>query len=222
MDSMNRACALLLVFGSLAAAQTGRTIQATGNATLAVSPDQASLDVGVVTVATTAQDSSQQNATLTAAVINAVKGVLGSSGTVQTLYYSISPRYATNSSTINGYTTNNTLRIVSNDISIIGRLIDAANGAGANTVGGLSFGLQDHDPSVQQALTAATKQAMAHASAIAAGLGGKAGAVMSAQEGASYTPIVTSVNGPTMAATTPVQTGTVNVYATVTLVVQLQ
>src|SRR5262249_29009177 len=166
--------------------------------------------------------SSKQNPPLTTAVITAVKTVLGSSGTVQTLYYSISPRYAANSSTINGYTTNNTLRIITNDLSIIGRLIDAANGAGANTVGGLSFGLQDHDPSVQQALTAATKQAMAHASAIAAGLGGKAGPVVSAQEGASYTPIVTSGGGATMAATTPVQTGTVNVYATVTLVVQLR
>ena len=221
IDSMNRACILFLVLASFAGAQTGRTVQATGNATLAVNPDQASLDVGVITSAATAQDSAQQNATQTTAVINAVKGVLGSAGTVQTLYYSISPRYTSNGSTLSGYTTNNTLRVVTNDLSIIGRLIDAASGAGANNAGGLSFGLQDHDPALQQALTAATKQAMAHANAIAAGLGGKAGAVISAQEGASYTPIAVGGVSATAAAT-PIQTGTVNVYSTVSLVVQLQ
>jgi uncharacterized protein YggE len=220
---MRRACILFLTFVFIAAAQTSRTVQANGSVTLTVNPDQASLDVGVTTNATTAQDSAQQNATQTTAVLNAVKAVLGSTGTVQTLYYFISPRYAPNTSTINGYTTSNTIRVITSDLSIIGRLIDAANGAGANTVGGLSFGLQDHDPAVQQALTAATKQALAHASAIASGLGGKAGAVVSAQEGSSYTPIVMGgVGAGATATTTPIQTGTVNVYATVTLVVQLQ
>jgi uncharacterized protein YggE len=219
---MFRACLLLLASAVLAGAQTNRTIQATGNATLAVNPDQATLDIGVVTSAATAQDSAQQNATQTTAVLTAVKGVLGSSGTVQTLYYSVMPRYTPNSSTINGYTTNNTLRATTTDLSILGKLIDAANGAGANTVGNLGFGLQDSDPSVQLALTAATKQATAHANAIAAGLGGKAGAVISAQEGSSYTPIFAGQGAGATAASTPVQTGTVNVYATVTLVVQLQ
>src|SRR5205085_5933961 len=114
------------------------------------------------------------------------------------------------------------IRVITSDLSIIGRLIDAANGAGANTVGGLSFGLQNHDPYVEQALTAATKQALAHAGAIAGGLGGKVGSVVSAQEGSSYTPILIGGAGGASAATTPVQSGTVNVYATVTLVVQLQ
>jgi uncharacterized protein len=222
MDNMRRACILLLTFVLIAAAQTSRTIQATGSATLTATPDQAMLDVGVVTTATTAQDSAQQNATQTTAVLTAVKAVLGTAGSVQTVSYSVSPRYASNSSTINGYATTNTIRVTTTDLTLIGRLIDAANGAGANSVSNLGFGLQDPDPFVQQALTSATKQAMAHANAIASGLGGKAGAVVSAQEGASYSPIVlatTSVNGATI---TPVQTGTVNVYASVTLVVQLQ
>ena len=214
---------LILLFTALASAQTTRTVQATGSSTLQVTPDQASLDVGVVTTAATAQDSAAQNATQTTAVLTAVKAVLGNSGTVQTQSYSVSPRYAPNTSTINGYTTYNTLRVITTDLTILGRLIDAANAAGANSVGGLGFGLQDPDPYVQQALAAATKQAMAHAGAIAGGLGAKVGAVVSAQEGGSYAPIVAgSGGGAGMAATTPVQTGTVNVYANVTLVVQLQ
>jgi len=85
----------------------------------------------------------------------------------------------------------------------------------------LSFGLQNPEPLVEQALTLATKQATAHASAIAAGLGGKLGAVISAQEGSSYTPITVGAPGAGTAVTTPVQTGTVTVYATVTIQVGL-
>lgn len=226
---MVRLCIILLSAAALVNAQAtravtvagSRTIQAIGSTTLLVNPDQASLDIGVVTTATTAQDSAAQNATQTTAVINAIKAVLGNTGTVQTLYYSVSPRYVTNTSTINGYVTSNTVRVVTSDLSILGRLIDAANGAGANSVGGLSFSLRDPEPSLQQALSAATKQAMAHAAAIASGLGGKVGDVVSAQEGSSYSPIVAGT-GVAAGASTPVQTGTVNVYASVTVVVQIQ
>jgi uncharacterized protein YggE len=217
-----RACVLFLVLSVLASAQTSRTIQAMGSATLQVTPDQASLDVGVVTTASSAQDSAAQNATQTTAVISALKAVLGGNGTVQTQYYSVTPRYVANSTAINGYTTYNTLRVITTDLASLGRLIDAANGAGANSVGGLGFGLQDPDPHVQLALAAATKQAMSHAGAIAGGLGAKVGSVVSAQEGSSYVPIAANGGAGVAATTTPVQTGTVNVYANVTLVVLLQ
>ena len=222
---MPRICifACFLLTAGLTAQTTGnRTVQANGSATLTANPDQAQIDVGVVTVGTTAQDSAQQNATQTTAVLTAVKAVLGSNGTIQTVSYYVQPRYTnTSPSTINGYTTSNTVRVVTLDLSIIGKLIDAANQAGANSVSSLSFGLQDPDPLVQQALTQATKQALAHANAIASGLGGKVASVISAQEGSSYTPIVVGGAGPT-AVSTPVQTGTVNVYATVTVVAALQ
>ena len=216
---------LYLILGAALAAQTTapRTVQATGSATLTANPDQASLDVGVVTVAATAQDSAQQNATQTTAVLNAVKAVLGTNGTIQTVSYYVQPRYTnTNPSTINGYTTSNTVRVVTLDLSIIGKLIDAANAAGANTVGSLNFGVQDSEPLVQQALTQATKQALAHAGAIASGLGGKIASVISAQEGSSYTPILVGGGTAAGAVATPVQTGTVNVYATVTVIASLQ
>jgi uncharacterized protein len=221
---MHRVCVFLLSLSLVAMAQTTRTIQATGTATLLVNPDQASLDVGVATTAATAQDSASQNATQTTAVISAVKAVLNGAGTVQTQNYSVTPRYGNNGSAITGYVTSNTLRVVTTDLSLLGRLIDAANAAGANTVGSLGFGLQDPDPSVQQALANATKQAMAHANAIAGGLGGKVGPVVSAMESGSYSPIIPGVfSGNGAAATvTPVQTGTVSVYANVTLIMQLQ
>jgi uncharacterized protein YggE len=216
---------LLMLSCSAMAAQTAApSVQANGTATLTAKPDQAQLDVGVVTNGTTAQDASQQNASLTNTVQAALSKVLGSAGTMQTVSYSVTPRYSytpNQPSVIIGYTASNTTRVTTTDLSQIGVLIDAANQAGANSVGGLSFGLQNPEPLVEQALTQATKQATAHAAAIAAGLGGKLGAVISAQEGSSYTPVLVGGSSAAMPVTTPVQTGTVTVYATVTIQVGL-
>jgi len=214
----------LIAPGAIAQTAAVPSVQANGSATLTAKPDQATLDVGVVTNGTTAQDAAQQNATLSNAVQAAIGKVLGSSGTMQTVNYSVYARYSNapgQTATIIGYTASNTVRVTTIDLNSIGPLIDTANSAGANSVGNLSFGLQNPEPYTQQALTQATKIASGHAAAIAAGLGGKLGAVISAQEGASYTPIVVGTAAGGAAASTPVQTGTVNIYATVTIQVAL-
>jgi hypothetical protein len=209
-----------LVAWSLAAQTAANgTIQATGNASIGVNPDQAQLTVGVQTQAASAQVAADANAAKTSAVIEALKTLLGSTGTLQTVAYSVYPTYSSLGQTITGYTVSNTLQATTSDLSLPGRLIDAATQAGANSIGGLSFGLKNADPVKQQALAQAAKQARAHADAIAAGLGAKTGALLSAQEAASASTIVTGVSAGANA--TPVLTGTVNVTATVTIVVQL-
>lgn len=213
----------LLGLSLLAQAPASNVISASGSATISVPPDQAQLQVGVVTQAAAAQDAAQQNATLATTVVNAVKQVLGTAGTIQTIGYSVSPRYDSTPgkvSTIIGYQASNTLEVTMTDLSLPGRIIDAANQAGANSVGGLNFGLQNAEPVMQQALSQAAKQALAHAAAIATGLGARTGAVISAQEGSSVVPYAMAGAG-TAATSTPVQTGTVNVTANVTVNVQM-
>jgi len=204
----------------LVQAQTVASVQATGHATISVAPDQAQLTAGVITQAATAQDAAQQNATQTTVMLNALKSVLGSNGTVQTVGYSVSPRYSNaNPPAIIGYVASNTVQVTTINLNLVGPLIDAANQAGANNISGISFSLQDPDPIVQQALSKATRTALAHASAIAQGAGGKTGGVISAQEGSSISPIRGDIG--VTATATPVQTGTVSVSATVTVSVQL-
>ena len=216
---------LPLSAGALLAQTSPGAIQAIGSATISVNPDQAQLAVGVVTQGATAQDAGQQNAALTTTVLNALKAVLGTEGSIQTISYSVSPRYSTTqgqTSVIIGYTVSNTVEVTTTDLSIIGRLIDTANQAGANSVGNLSFSLQNPEPVMEQALGLAAKQAQAHANAIAAGLGAKTGVVISAQEGATATPVMVSgVLAGVTAVPTPIQTGTVSVTASVTISVQL-
>ncbi len=222
---MVRSCVFLLLVplgaaGLIAQTVTPGTVQATGNAAVSANPDQASLSFGVVTQGSTAQEAAQQNAALSTAVQNAIRSVLGTNGTVQTISYSVTPRYNNaQPAAIIGYTASNTVLVTMYDLSKIGTMIDTANAAGANNVGGVSFGLRNSDPFVQQALSQAAKQALAHAGAIATGLGGKTGTVVSAQEGVSYSPM--AVSGPTAGGTpTPIQTGQVTVTATVTVSVQ--
>jgi uncharacterized protein YggE len=199
------------------AAQTPPSIQASGSATINVDPDQASLNIGVVTQAATAQAAAEQNAAAATTMINALKSVLGNNGTIKTIYYSISPRYNNaQPATIVGYIVSNTVQVTVNNINLVGALIDAGNQAGANSISGPNFGLQDPEPATQKALAAAAKEAMAHAAAIASGLGGKLGAVISAQESGGVIPIARDAAGATGTAT-PIQNGTVGVTANVTV-----
>jgi uncharacterized protein YggE len=219
---MTKLLGLCLLVPLVTLAQPAGTIQAGGTATLSANPDQAHITIGVVTDGSTAQDAGQRNATAATAVLNALKQVLGNAGTIQTVSYSVNPRYSSTTgqaAVIVGYTASNTLQVTTIDLSLIGSLIDTANQAGANNVGGLQFSLRDPEPLRQQALGLAAKQARAHADAIAAGLGAKTGAVVSAQEGGSVSPVL--IAGAAAAVPTPIQTGQVSVTASVTITVQL-
>ena len=216
---------LLLALASTALSQTTpSTVQAQGSASISVPADQAELWVSVTTNGTTAQDAGQQNANLTALVKSALQNLIGSSGTIQTVSYTVSPRYsngtATQAPAIVGYSATNTQQVTLTDLTLIGRAIDAANQAGATSVGNLTLGLQNPDPTLNAALTAAAKQALTHAGAIAAGLGGKIGAVISAQEATTYTPV--AVLAGVASASTQITPGPVSVSATVTVTAQLQ
>ncbi len=196
------------------------SVTAQGSSTINVVADQAQLSVSITTNGTTAQDAGQQNATLAAVVVTALQKL----GTVATVSYNVSPRYSNGTSTqapaIVGYSATISEQLTLTDLSLIGKAIDVANQAGATNVGNLTLGLQNPEPSLQAALTAAAKQALTHAASIASGLGGKIGPVISAQEATSYTPI-TVLAGVANAATS-VQPGPVSVSATVTVTAQLQ
>lgn len=209
----------------VAAQTTPASVQAQGTASINVQPDQAQLTVAITTNGTTAQDAGQQNATLTAAVVAALQKLIGTKGNIATVSYTVSPRYsngtATQPPTIVGYSATISEQLTLTDLTLIGQAIDTANQAGATGVGNLTLGLQNPEPVLETALTAAAKQALTHASAIASGLGGKTGPVISAQEASTYAPVPVLAGVASTAATT-VQAGPVSVSATVTVTVQLQ
>jgi uncharacterized protein YggE len=178
----------------------------------------------VVTTATTAEEASNQNATQVDAVIKALTGVLGSASPIRTINYSIVPNYRNQSGqpqSIVGYTATNTLEVTIANISIVGRVIDAASRTGgANQISSLRFLLANSDAARQQALSAAARQARSHAESIASGLGGRIGATLAAQEGGSVSPIIDSRVALGAATPTTIESGNLEVHATVAVEVE--
>src|SRR5438477_2766638 len=194
-------------------------VRALGEATVAVKPDLAKVDIGVVTQGATAQEASTQNATRLTAVLAALQAALGPMGEIRTVSYTLTPNYnyppGGGPPTLLGYTATNIVEVTSMDLANIGKVIDAATQAGASTVQSLQFTLKDDQPARGQALKLATQQAKAHADAIAAGVGGRTGAVLAGEEGGSVN--ITPVGAAAAAPTTPIQPGPVSVRANVTL-----
>ncbi|HEX6894125.1 MAG TPA: SIMPL domain-containing protein, partial [Bryobacteraceae bacterium] len=118
------------------------SITAVGTASVSVQPDLALVDVGVFTQGATAQEASQSNADLANKVITALQSLLGSSATIKTVNYSLSPVYNNpgpgQNAMIIGYAVNNTVQVKLTDLSKIGQTVDTAIQSGANRVQGIS------------------------------------------------------------------------------------
>jgi uncharacterized protein len=199
-------------------------VSASGEATVKAKPDRAQVSIGVVTQAPTAQAASSQNASQTAAVLEAVKRSLGSAGEIKTTGYNISPQYQyapAKPPKITGYQANNTVLAIVNDIALTGKVIDAANDAGANEITGISFSLRDDSAVRAQALAEAATKARSAAEAIANALHVHVTGVLHAETAES--PIVRplnraftmSVDAAAPRAPTPIEAGDLDVRASV-------
>jgi uncharacterized protein len=128
--------------------------------------------------------------------------------------------------TVTGYTAMNVVQVTLDDLEKIGGVIDAAAQAGANHVQGIQFTLRDQDAARAQALREAAVRARAQADVLAAALGVKVVRVLSAEENSlGFTPIVRPMAGraamSSAAVATPVEAGTLDVAAEVTLSVEV-
>ena len=226
----------LILTGALHAQEPQRsalpTVRAHGEAVVHVKPDEARLDIGVVTQGQTAEAAAAQNAKQTTEVIAVLKKELGTRADIQTSNYSIHPNYRHSRDgnvppTISGYTATNTVHIRLSDISIVGKMIDAATRVGANNVHGVQFSVKDEQASRGEALRQAARNARANAEALAAGLGMKLGRVVSLTDGepVRVIPFRAEMMQAQMAdaarAPTPVEPGNVQVRAVVTITAEL-
>jgi uncharacterized protein YggE len=222
--SAGTATATLPLFSSVPG-QASPSVKAQGSASIPVPPDQAQVTIAVSTDGLSAQDAGLKSGSLAASVLHVLQKVVGQRGDIQTVSYAVSPRYspatAITPAVLVGYTATHTQQVTLTDLMLVGRVIDAAVQAGASSIGDLTLGLQDPEPWVQIALSAAAKQALANASAIASGLGGKTDAVISADQSSFYSPVPVPVAG-VVNASIPIQTGPILVSATVTVTVGLQ
>ena len=195
-----------------------------GEATVSVRPDLAKVNLGVLTQAPSANEAATKNADQTSALITALRAVLGANADVRTVSYSVNPTYtypAGGQATLTGFQASNMVQATMTDLGVIGRVIDVGVQAGANRIDGIQFGLKDDEPVRAQALRAAAQKAKAKVETIASGLGVRTGAILAADEGYQLSRVATASASLTAAAATPVESGTYDVRATVTLQVEV-
>ncbi len=208
------------------------TIQVAATAIITAKPDQAHIEVGVVTQSATAQSATLDNAQRVDATIAAIRQILGSGGEIKTIGYSVRPvyRYPKEGGvpSITGYTATNMIQVTINDLAGVGRVIDAATASGTNTIQRLEFVLKDDQAVQLRALTEASAKAKAKAQAIASALGLRLVRILHAEEqgGFSPPPRPMTERAFAMAAgaaeqSTPVEPGTVEIRATVALTVEV-
>jgi uncharacterized protein YggE len=206
------------------------SVTANAEATITVEPDQAEIDIGVVTQAKNALDAARENADKLARVVAEIKKVLGKGDELKTASYSLTPNYRYPQSgkpELVGYTASNILHIRTGTLANVGKLIDSAMQAGANTIHRLLFNLKDDEQVAQlQALRLASSKAKVKAEAMAEALGLRVVTVLSIVEGdRGVRPIVMpqarAAQMEALSAPTPVEPGTIEVRSSVTLTGEL-
>jgi uncharacterized protein YggE len=206
------------------------SVTANGEAVITVEPDQAQIDIGVVTQARNAPDAAKENAEKLARVMGEVKKLLGKGDELKTASYSLNPSYRYpqgGKPEIVGYTATNVLHVKTGDLQNVGKLIDTAMQSGANTIQRLVFTLKDEQSAQLQALRLASAKAKAKAEEIANALGLKIVRILAVNEGERgvrpvIPPQARSVQAEAMAAApTLVEAGTIEVRSSVTLTAEV-
>jgi uncharacterized protein YggE len=203
-------------------------IQVSGTAQVFVPSDRARLNFAVVTEAATAAEAAAQNSTQMETAISAIRGTGVAGLQVESWGYELQPRYAMQTPTnpdqtprIVGYRAMNNVRVTVDDVTAVGRLIDAGVTAGANRVTSLQFEARNTDAARAEALRQAVQNARSQAEAMASALGVPLGPALEVQGGAQppMPPPMPYMRDMAMqaAAPTPIEAAEQSVYANVSI-----
>lgn len=207
-------------------AQTGGSpapaqIVTTGTGETRVSPDRATIFVGVQSRATTAAAAAADNAKRQRAILDTLR-VLGlGSDQLSTMNYNVAPEIQYNPNNqpprVTGYTVTNTVRADVRKLDDVARLIDAALAKGANEISGLQFYSSKADSARRVAMALAVANARADAETLARAAGGTLGALLELSTGTSIRPMQENIGVAAMAARgpTPIEPGQQSVTASV-------
>ena len=191
-----------------------------GHGVITAVPDEATVTAGVHTQAASASAALAQNAKLMNAVVAALKGADGKK--LQTQQVSLFPQTDPQGQ-VNAYVADNSVAATVK-IAGAGALIDAAVGAGANTVSGPALDVSGRDGLYRDALKKAVEDARAKALALGQAGGFGVGPVSSVTEGGSSPQPVEfgALAAKSSDSATPVEPGTRDITADVTVTFRIR
>jgi len=202
-------------------------ITVTGEGSVAVQPDIATLSLGVTTQGATAAEAMAANTAALTVVLDRLRAAGIADRDLQTSNLSLNPNWVGYESgktpTIAGYTASNLLTVRVRALEALGGVLDAAVTDGANTLNGLTFELAEPKPKMDEARRAAVADAIARATLLVEAAGAKLGPVMSITEGGGYVNPQPMFRADASAAPAPVPVvgGEIGVTASVTMVFKI-
>ena len=196
--------------------QPGHTITVNGSGTSTTVPDEAQFCFDVEDHADTAEAASAANAAAMRDVIAALRqaGVAGKD--MQTVQVSVSPLYNDAGSKVIGYVATNSV-CATTSVTDAGSVADAGLKAGADRVEGPNLTKADSDKLYDDALRAAVVDARSRAEVLADAAGVEVGGVVSIQEGSEPSYPIAYDMAAAASPEAPIQPGTQDIEATVTV-----
>ena len=191
-----------------------------GHGVITVAPDEATVTAGVHTQAASASAALAENAKLMKAAVAALKAAGGTD--LQTQQVSLYPQTSPEGQ-VTAYVADNSIS-AKTKIADAGALIDAAVGAGANTVGGPSLSVSDRDARYRDALGKAVSDARLKAEALAKAGGFGVGPISSVTEqgGGGPPQVFVSSQAAAKDASTPIEPGTQDIGADVSVTFRIR
>lgn len=222
--------ALILAIAPVSALADDAKVTVSGTGAVSLKPDTATVTLGV----SESREGAVEAQSSVNKAISAIKKALLEVGVNET-DISVSDLsvwgnydYSEATQKLIGYTASHTLNIVTENLDLIGPMIDAALSAGANQLQGVSFSVKDNDAAYNQALKLAVEKAREKAEVLAAAAGAKLGELDELTEGVTYDynpyPVAkyASADAAEGGAPTEVDTGMVTITATVTAVYEIK
>jgi len=208
-----------------------RTLSVSGTGRVTLTPDIAYMTVGVQTEGKDAAEAVAENNSKTQAVIDALDAAGVDSKDIKTTNFSIYPQQQYDdrgkpSGEIT-YVVNNSVYVIVRDLDTIGDLLNTAVAAGANTIQGIQFDVDDKTDALAEAQENAVANAQAQAENLADASGVTLGQVLSINtfSGAVPIPRYDGIGGGAMlaqAAPVPVSPGEMTISVDVSMVYEIQ
>lgn len=179
------ALALCLPMASLAAQEIeaspgSAVVAASGDGEVMLRPDRASVSVTVRTIAPEPDQAASRNLATAEDVTEALEALELEPDSLRLTGVRIGPNreYTPDGPRDAGYFAERSLRVTTNDLADVGRIIQAAVGAGATQIDHIAYSSSEEDAARQQALTLAVEKARGTAQTVATAAGGRLGSVI--------------------------------------------
>lgn len=203
------------------------TVQGTGLAT--GTPDTLTIDIATSATEATAQEALTDNNNEATAVTAAFAAGGVTKKNIQTTGLSVQPNYtlAKGTEVLTGYRVNNTISAMITNLASAGSVIDAVSSAAGNAgqINSVSLSIKDPRNLEDQARTDAVHQAVSHAQTMAKSAGERLGPVCSLTDTAptsQFNPGVSIPAGSPQASAVPIEVGSQQANAQVTIVYSLK